>query len=127
MRKTKWANDLLHVLKHDGYSAAWDSLVAWRASLNRRGQKLKESADRLLNYVQERQSMICYPDFRSHGWQTGSGPTESRCKTTTSRLKGRGRRWDPRNAEAVAPHTTLMDSRQWNHFWKLSKPKTTTA
>ena len=40
----------------------------------------KAAADRLLNYIQERQSMICYPEFRSQGWQIGSGPTESRCK-----------------------------------------------
>jgi hypothetical protein len=119
-----WASHLLHVLKHDGYSPAWDQLVEWRAGLNRRGRKIKEAADRLLNYVQERQTMIDYPNFQSHGWQIGSGPTESRCKTTTSRLKGRGRRWDPQNAEAVAAHTTLRDSQQWNHFWKIDKPKT---
>ena len=119
-----WASHLLHVLKHDGYAPAWDQLVEWRAGLNRRGRKIKEAADRLLNYVQERQTMIGYPNFQSHGWQIGSGPTESRCKTTTSRLKGRGRRWDPQNAEAVAAHTTLQDSHQWNDFWKIGKPKT---
>jgi hypothetical protein len=119
-----WVSHLLHVLKHNGYGPAWDQLVGWRAGLNRRGRKIKEAADRLLHYVQERQTMIDYPNFQSHGWQIGSGPTESRCKTTTSRLKGRGRRWDPRNAEAVAAHTTLQDSQQWNHFWKIDKPKT---
>ena len=67
--------------------------------------------------------MISYPEFREQGWQIGSGPTESRCKTTTSRLKGRGRRWNPLNAEATAAHTTLQESKQWNSFWKLSNPK----
>lgn len=119
----EWASHLLHVLKHDGYAPAWDQLVEWRAGLNRRGKGIKEAADRLLNYVQERQTMIDYPNFRSRGWQIGSGPTESRCKTTTSRLKGRGRRWDPQNAEAVAAHTTLMDSNQWNNFWYMQQPK----
>ena len=118
-----WATDLLPQLKHDGYEAAWETLLTWRVSLNGRSQTKKQAADRLLNYVQERQSMICYPEFRKQGWQIGSGPTESRCKTTTSRLKGRGRRWNPLNAEATAAHTTLQESKQWNSFWKLSNPK----
>jgi len=67
--------------------------------------------------------MICDPEFRNQGWQIGSGPTESRCKTTTSRLKGRRRRWNPLNVEAVAAHTTLKDSDQWNNFWNLGNPK----
>ena len=118
-----WATDLLHQLKHDGYDAAWDTLLTWRVSLNRRGRTKKQAADRLRNYVQERQSMICYPEFREQGWQIGSGPTESRCKTTTSRLKGRGRRWNPLNAEATAAHTTPQDSKQWNFFWNIRNPK----
>ena len=89
--------------------------MQWRLTL--RGQTKKAAADRLIHYVQERQDMICYPDFRARGWQIGSGPTESRCKTTTSRLKGRGRRWDPVNAEAVAALTTLRDSDQWHRYW----------
>jgi len=51
-----------------------------------------------------------HTEFRASGWQTGSGLTESRCKTSTSRLKGRGRRWNFRNAEAVAALMTLADS-----------------
>jgi len=119
----QWAGELLHVLKHDGYQPAWDTLVEWRAALNSRSQTIKTEADRLLNYIQERQAMIGYPEFLNKGWQIGSGPTESRCKTTTSRLKGRGRRWNPLNAEAVAAHTTLKDSGQWNNFWNIRNTK----
>jgi hypothetical protein len=111
-----WAEGLLHCLKHEGYEAAWDKLVAWRAGL--RGPRKRPAADRLLNYVSERREMIRYPEFQARGWQIGSGPTESRCKTSTQRLKGRGRRWDPRNAEAVAALTTLHDSHQWRSYWK---------
>jgi hypothetical protein len=35
----------------------------------------RAAADRLLNYVSERQDMINYPEFISKGWQIGSGPT----------------------------------------------------
>ncbi len=111
----QWADNLLHTLKHEGYQPAWEQLLAWRRPL--RSQAKKAEADRLINYVLERREMINYPEFVKRGWQIGSGPTESRCKTSTSRLKGRGRRWDISNAEAVAALTTLKDSGQWNLFW----------
>jgi hypothetical protein len=110
-----WVAELLHTLKHDGYDAAWERCVAWRAAL--RGSARRKAADRLLNYMSERRDMIQYPEFAARGWQIGSGPTESRCKTSTSRLKGRGRRWNGANAEAVAALTTLKDSGQWNLYW----------
>jgi hypothetical protein len=69
--------------------------------------------------------MINYPEFIAKGWQIGSGPTESRCKTSTSRLKGRGRRWDAANAEAAAALTTVRDSHQWNLYWGTACGKTT--
>lgn len=117
-----WAAALLHTLKHEGYQPAWDQLTAWRATL--RSPTKKQAADRLLNYISERRDMIDYPQFQSRGWQIGSGPTESRCKTSTHRLKGRGRRWDPANAEAVAALTTLQDSSQWHHYWPTPTPTT---
>jgi hypothetical protein len=120
-----WAAELLHTLKHEGYAAAWERLLSWRVTLSDGSVSKKSAADRLLNYVQSREEMICYPSFRDRGWQIGSGPTESRCKTTTSRLKGRGRRWDPANAEKVAAHTTLRDSNQWHKYWAI--PETTAA
>lgn len=105
------------------YGVAWERLLHWRVTLSNSSAAKKSSADWLLNYVQERAEMIGYPTFRQRGWQIGSGPTESRCKTTTSRLKGRSRRWDPENAEAVAAHTTLRDSHQWHTYWMIPEPK----
>lgn len=54
----------------------------------------RKARDRLLNYVSERREMIKYPEFQAAGWQIGNGPTESTCKTLTSRPKGSGIRWD---------------------------------
>ena len=54
-----------------------------------RGRNRKTAAGKLMNYISERRDMINYPEFQAKGWQIGSGPTEARCKTTTSRLKGR--------------------------------------
>lgn len=110
-----WAENLLHTFKHDGWETAWEHLTTWRATL--KGKKSKQAADRLLNYVSERREMINYPEFQAKNWQIGSGPTESRCKTSTHRLKGRGRRWNKRNAESLAALTTLKDSKQWSLYW----------
>jgi hypothetical protein len=113
-----WARGLLHVFKHEGYTAAWNKLMEWRTGI--RKKVAKRAADRLINYVSERRDMISYPEFIANGWKIGSGPLESRCKTTTSRLKNRSRRWDAANAESIAALTTLMDSGQWNLYWKIS-------
>jgi hypothetical protein len=110
-----WAGELMHVFKHEGYGAAWQRLVQWRAKL--KDTKCQEAADRLLNYVAQRREMIRYPAFREKGWQIGSGPTESQCKLCTKRLKGYGRRWDRPNAAAVAALDTLDRSGQWQSYW----------
>lgn len=119
---TAWADDVMHSFKHDGYEPVWTKLLDWRKGMRARKAK---AADRLLNYISERKEMIRYPEFTAKGWQIGSGPLESRCRTSTERLKGRGHRWDPRNAEEVAAHTTLKDSGQWNLYWTTQGVKTT--
>jgi len=110
----QWVDELMHTFRHDGYAAAWDRLVAFRSTLT--GCK-REAADRLMQYVVERRAMIQYPEFRRRGWQIGSGPTEAECKTTTHRVKGRGRRWNPQNAEAMMALACLHDSRLWDAYW----------
>lgn len=113
---TAWANDLMHVFKHEGYTAAWERLVQWRAGIGRSPTKRK-AADRLLNFVSGREAMIQYPVFRQKAWQIGSGPTEAQCKLTVARLKGRSRRWDRANASAIAALDSLERSGQWHKYW----------
>jgi hypothetical protein len=115
-----WAEELMHVFKHEGYAAAWERIVQWRAAV--KGKVKREAADRLLNFVVRRKEMIRYPSFRKHGWQIGSGPTESQCKLCTKRLKGYGRRWDRPNATAVAALDTLDRNGQWHQFWPKACP-----
>ena len=116
-----WADELMHTFKHEGYAAAWERLVQWRAALGRSPQK-RQAADRLLNYVSQRQDMIRYPEFRNSDWQIGSGPTEAQCKLTVGRLKGRSRRWDRPNASAVAALDSLERSGQWQTYWTSPCP-----
>lgn len=109
-----WLNETMHTFRHDGFDVGLEQLTDWRRGL--RGKK-RQSANALLGYVAERSSMIRYPEFRSLGWDIGSGPTESECKTTTHRVKGRGRRWDAANAEAMMSLAALQDSQLWNKYW----------
>lgn len=110
-----WADELMHGFKHEGYPATWEKIIQWRAAL--KGKAKREAADRLVNFVSLRKGMIRYPAFREHGWQIGSGPTESQCKLCTKRLKGYGRRWDRPNATAVAALDTLDRNGQWRQMW----------
>jgi hypothetical protein len=111
-----WAATLLHTLKHDGYEPAHEQLLKWLTPLRGRN---RQAAKRLLDYVVKRRDMINYPEFLTQGWQLGSGPTESRCKTGTTRLKRSGARWNLRNAESVAALTNLRDSDQWQLYWSI--------
>jgi hypothetical protein len=70
------------------------------------------------DYVGERTSMIRYAENRARGWDIGSGPTESLCKTMARRLKGPGMRWDPAGADAILQLTALQDSNAWENYWK---------
>ncbi len=115
----KWAVDLLHLFKHEGYKPAWESLLQWRVGL-KRGQRAH--ADELLFYVSERSDMIRYPEFIAKGWQIGSGPTEATCRTLTERVKGPGMRWDPPNAEAIMGIESLSQSDQWKVYWESHLP-----
>jgi hypothetical protein len=116
----QWLGALMHTFKHEGYDAAWDQLAAWVKPL--RGRK-RVAARRLLQYVAEREAMIRYPEFRRQHWQIGSGPTEAECKTTTQRVKGRGRRWDSSHAEAMMALASLHDSGLWNKHWATLDPQ----
>lgn len=117
-----WAGEVLHAFKHDGYDAAWEKLVTWRGLW--RGPK-RVAADGLLGYVSERREMIWYPEFAAKGWQIGSGPTESCCKTLTQRLKGSGIRWDADNAEAIMALESVRESGLWKTYWQTLLTKTT--
>jgi len=110
-----WVNGLMHAFKHEGYNSAWDVLVNTRTPL--RSAKKRAAINSLMQYAAERREMIRYPEYRSRHWQIGSGPTEAECKTTTHRIKGRGRRWDSDNAEAMMALAALHDSGMWNQHW----------
>ena len=105
---------MLHTAKHEGYAAFRKELEDWHEGL----KVGKKAAQQLLNYVSEREEMILYPRFQAVGRQIGSGPSESMCKATTQRIKGRGKRWDSDNAEAIMALEALDQSGGWNAYWE---------
>lgn len=111
-----WASRLLHTAKHEGYEKLRDEIQRWKASL--RGAGAAKAGELLLNYVTDRREMIQYPKFQELGRQIGSGPTESMCKATTQRVKGRGRRWDGDNAESIMALEALEQGGGWEDYWE---------
>ncbi len=112
----QWLAKVLHTLRHEGYEPFFGQLLDWRSPL--RGSKRK-AADELINYVASRQEMIIYEKCDQHRWHVGSGPMESMCGVTTDRIKGRGRRWDLENAEAMMGLEALYQSTgTWNRYWQ---------
>lgn len=111
-----WVGGVLHTAKHEGYVKLRDELQAWKDGLCSASQK--KAGELLLNYVTDRREMIQYPKFCELGRSIGSGPTESMCKATTQRIKGRGRRWDGENAESVMSLEALEQSCAWADYWK---------
>jgi hypothetical protein len=111
----QWLGEVLHTVRHEGYAAFFQKLLDWRSGL--RGHK-RQAADRLIQYVSSRQEMILYEQCDPHGWNVGSGPMESMCGVTTDCVKGRGRRWDLDNAEAMmALEALYQSSGLWDRYW----------
>jgi hypothetical protein len=111
---TQWSKDVLHTVRHEGYEPFMEKLLDWRTDL--RGNK-RQAANRLLNYVTQREEMMPYDKADQHDWDVGSGPMESMCGVTTDRIKGRGRRWDIDNAEAVMALEAMHQSNLWDKYW----------
>ena len=110
-----WLGKVLHTARHEGYGPFFQQLIEWRSPL--RGGP-RRAADTLLGYVAPRQEMIRYAECERKGWDVGSGPMESMCGVTTDRIKGRGRRWDLDNAEALmALEALYQSSGLWDRYW----------
>ena len=75
-----------------------------------------EALRSLRKYVGKGVNMTDYPSYRKAGYDCGSGPTESFCGTLTSRLKGRGMRWDKDNADSIMALGSLDYSDLWSNY-----------
>lgn len=80
----------------------------------------RQTYQEVVGYFENQVHRMDYPRYRSKGWQIGSGPVESACKTVIgARMKGGGMRWGEDGADAVAHLRALFRSEkgQWEAFW----------
>ena len=111
----QWREEMMAAVWNQGSLVMLDRLSNY-VRRHRQGPK-HEALVSLRQYVAKRVHMTDYPSFRQAGYDCGSGPTESFCKTLTARLKGRGMRWDRDNAEAVMSLGSLYYSDLWPQYW----------
>jgi len=74
----------------------------------------------VVQYFANQVQRMDYPAYLAKGWQIGSGPVESACKTVVGqRLKGGGMRWSADGADALCHLRALFRSErgQWQAFW----------
>jgi hypothetical protein len=111
-----WAEQALQPLRNEGGTA----LIAWLETQQkpRRGHA-REAIEDLLNYLRPRVERLNYPDYRSRGWQIGTGLIESTCNQLVGqRLKGPGMHWTEQGALAVTALRATDFNGDWNDTWK---------
>ena len=116
-----WSGKVLHRAKHEGALAVLEEIAAARTSV--RAKAKREALSGLQRYVAKRVEMMDYPKFIQAGYDIGSGPTEAKCKTVPSRLKGSGMRWNLPNAEAMAAIACVDQSNMLNSYWNRQRQR----
>ena len=117
----QWTGKVLHLAKHDGPLAVLKEIAAARSPL--RSSPKRKAMSNLEQYVAKRMEMMDYPRFVAAGYDIGSGPTEAKCKTVPSRLKGSGMRWNLPNAEAMAALACVEQSNLSDAYWSQQRQR----
>ena len=116
---SQWLDEQCHRLKHAGGAAVLIELE--RMEVSTRSALVQEVHRREAQYFRNHVHRMDYPRYVANGWQIGSGPVESSCKTIVgNRLKGGGMRWGEAGSDAVCHLRALFLSEpsQWQAFWK---------
>jgi len=116
--RQSWTDDVCHRLKHEGGSVVRVQLQT--LDFSSASAELREVHHRTVQYFRNHEHRMDYPRYIRCGWQIGSGPVESACKTVVgNRLKGGGMRWGQAGADAVCHLRALYLSEPscWDSFW----------
>ena len=115
-----WREVTCDRLKTAGGKAVLDDLRA----LDLKGRKAaRPIRDEVVQYFENQVHRMDYPRYLAQGWQIGSGPVESACKTVIGeRMKGGGMRWGSDGADAMSHLRALFCSadNQWEGFWPMN-------
>lgn len=107
-----------HKLKHQGGQAMLEEAQAMPVP---KGKAARAVYQEVLTYFRNQVHRMDYPFYLSQGWQIGSGPIESACKTVVGqRLKQAGMRWREYGTDNVCHLRALFRSEkdQWDAFWE---------
>jgi hypothetical protein len=113
-----------HTMKHQGGAR----LLAALQRLERRAgpawsAEQREAWEGETEYFRKNVGRMDYPSYEANGWQIGSGPVESACKTVVGqRMKSGGMRWGEDGGDAVCHLRALWKSEGdgWDAFWARS-------
>ena len=113
-----WLDDVCHRLKHEGGPTVRRRLE--ELDLGTASAAVREVHRQAVQYFRNHEHRMDYPTYVRNGWQIGSGPVESACKTVVgNRLKGGGMRWGEDGSDAVCHLRALYLSEPacWESFW----------
>ncbi len=119
--RQSWTDEACHQLKHEGGPAVRARLEA--LDVSSASADVRETHRLTVQYFRNHEHRMDYPRYVRNGWQIGSGPVESACKTVVgNRLKGGGMRWGQAGADAVCHLRGLYLSEPacWESFWSPS-------
>lgn len=107
-----------HTMKHEGGTAILKVLQGLGLP---RKKAARQALAEAVQYIGNNVHRMDYPYYLSQGWQIGSGPIESACKTVVGqRLKLAGMRWREYGTDNVCHLRALFKSEkdQWDAFWE---------
>jgi len=113
-----WLDDVCHRLKHEGGPTV--RCLLEELDLSNASPTVREVHRQQVQYFRNHEHRMDYPTYVRNGWQIGSGPVESACKTVVgNRLKGGGMRWGKEGSDAVCHLRALYLSEPacWESFW----------
>lgn len=116
--RKEWTDTWCHRLKHEGGKSVLAALEAM--DLTEHNAAVRETHRKQITYFSNHAHRMDYPTYVSNGWQIGSGPVESACKTVIgNRLKGGGMRWSKTGSDAVAHLRAVYLSEPlcWSALW----------
>jgi hypothetical protein len=116
--RSGWLDQWCHPLKHEGGRAVLQRLES--LDLSGHPDAVGQVHRQQLTYFRNHWRRMDYPRYVTRGWQIGSGPVESACKTVVgNRLKGGGMRWGSDGTDAVCHLRAvyLSDPACWDSLW----------
>ena len=116
--RQSWLDDACHRLKHEGGPTVRRLLE--ELDMQKTSPAVREVHRQTVQYFHNHEHRMDYPTYVRNGWQIGSGPVESACKTVVgNRLKGGGIRWGEDGSDAVCHLRALYLSEPicWDSFW----------